>query len=210
MLDALQTLNLLDLLTAGHLLGLVIGFGAVLCIDVVLINGYLTIKWPYSGMAFCQTFTRLVRIGLYMLWLTGLSLVFYYFVNSPEKLQSSVLQAKMIVVVILTLDSVVIHRKALPIVWKYRARNVLANSNANETALFAICLAVSLVSWCFLILFAFNLGFEQQSVAQLLSQYFFVLIIVVPFSCAIAFRARLNIRASSLLTYQDEQVISQA
>jgi len=117
-------------LLVGHLLGVVLGFGAALFLDFYLLRH---LYWrPVSRMTLdlIQFGERLVAVGLAVLWLSGLGFVALCYLDTPDKLANPKLWAKIAIVCALTINGFAIHAVMMP--W---ARSRLGLPLLSDTAL---------------------------------------------------------------------------
>ncbi|MDF5890259.1 hypothetical protein P4A93_01250 [Pseudomonas syringae pv. syringae] len=105
-----------------------------------------------------QFISHAVTIGLCLLWLSGLAFLALYAVESPEKFENPKLWAKIIVVLVLTLNGIIIHAFVLPEVLRDLSRPLLFGVSRVRATLFLASGAVSGVSWYT----AFTLGIFRE------------------------------------------------
>lgn len=172
MFDVILTLDLRHWLILGHVVGLVLGFGSALTIEVVMLRSLLSARTSPLVLDFVVQASRLTTLGLALLWVTGMGFLLYYIEYDPEKLANEKIYAKMVIVLFLTINGYCIHRYLLPLLWKYSGKRVLAVATLRDVLLFALCGSVSAVSWFFPVVFGLNPELNGvYSVANLLGQY---------------------------------------
>lgn len=88
-----------------------------------------------------------VKIGLVLLWITGIALIAYHPEGPPGALANPKLQAKLVIVVTLTLNALLIEGIALPIVVHNRGRHLFHGLSFFRRSLVLTSGAVSAASW---------------------------------------------------------------
>jgi hypothetical protein len=130
-----------------HLVGLVMGFGGAVLLDLTIFkHGVLR---PISQYTIHQTelLSRFVTWGLILLWGTGFGLIAINLVDKPEYLTNQKLWAKMAIVVLLTINGVFVHNKVLPILREKIGQRIFEMAKKRETLLLTLVGSLSFVSW---------------------------------------------------------------
>lgn len=139
----------LEILSFGHLVGIVIGLGTILYLDGGFFLSVVRNSWDgyrtfMSGTLF-RIATKYVTVGLAILWLTGCGFLAYYAMFDPEKLANPKLHAKLAFVSVLTVNGFVLHRFVFRRVAGMADCGEILNSRIGLVGLF--CGAVSCASW---------------------------------------------------------------
>jgi hypothetical protein len=140
-------MHLLTFVKIFHLLGLIMGFGGAVLLDLTIFkHGVLR---PISKYTIHQTelLSRFVTWGLILLWGTGLGLIAINLMDKPEYLTNQKLWAKMAIVVVLTINGVFVHNKVLPILREKIGERIFEMTKKRETLLLTLVGSVSFVSW---------------------------------------------------------------
>lgn len=194
MFDVISTITLHDALLIAHIVGLVMGFGVAISIDYLLLRALLSRRLSPIVMDIAMHAAKLTTFGLVVLWISGIGFLMEYNALNPDKLANPKIHAKVVIVLILTLNGALIHRFVLPILWHYTGRDVLKMASNKTLMLFGACATVSTISWVFPIIFGLNkaLNFNYSAVT-LLSQYLMciALVIALVFSALYLWRAKL-------------------
>ena len=132
------------LLVFGHLLAASMALGAIVATDLRLLSKLsqdrLRIAPPNEFVA------RIVMVALLMLYVTGGAIVTLGVLDRPDYLSNPKLQAKVLLVVLLTLNAFVLHRLTFPRL--ARGRRV-ARWHAADWLLVAVPVGVSNFLWMF-------------------------------------------------------------
>ena len=130
-----------------HFIGLAMGLGGATLLDLMLlrffVRGRIT-EDTYSVFAFAS---RVVDIGLRLLWITGLGFLFLYALTQPELLTNPKVHAKLAIVAILTMNGFFIHQIILPSVRRQIGKTLFNGVGPTRRAIFVTSGAISVVSW---------------------------------------------------------------
>lgn len=166
------SLNPHETLLIAHVMGLVLGFGVAISIDYLLLRALLFGPLSPVALDVAVHAAKLTTLGLLLLWLSGIGFLLEYNGTTPEKLENPKIHAKIIIVLILSLNGCLIHRFIMPILWRYTGKNVLNLISTKVLFLFCTCAAVSTVSWVFPLVFGLNTALNfSYSAENLLVQY---------------------------------------
>ena len=152
-----------------HFIGLAMGLGGATLLDLMLlrffIRGRIT-EDTYGVFAFAS---RVVDLGLRLLWATGLGFLFFYALTQPELLTNPKVHAKLVIVAILTINGFFIHQMILPSVRGQIGRSLFDGMSRLRRGVFVTSGAISAVSWYVPVaLGAFpQLNFQVSAVALL-------------------------------------------
>ncbi|MGX7703362.1 hypothetical protein [Methylobacterium sp. Gmos1] len=150
--------RVLTLLVALHLIGLSFGLGGATMLDFWILRW---MRWGSLPGEIARIFlfvSKVVSVGLGLLWLSGLGFLAVYALESPEKFDNPKLWAKLVVVLALTINGLVIHAVVLPGVLRDIGRPMLDGVSGMRTGIFLVSGAVSGVSWYT----AFALGLMRE------------------------------------------------
>ncbi len=150
----LPPVELRSILLILHLLGLCLGLGTAISLDLTCLRWVRSgIVPPGAGEALKQG-ERMVLIGFALLWASGIALVALH----PGHLGNPKVWAKLVVVSALTLNAVLLHRRVLPVFGASLGRPLDGGWRSGERDLFVLCGAVSAASWSM----AFALGVLRE------------------------------------------------
>jgi hypothetical protein len=145
--DPLPQLKVLTLLIGIHLLGMCFGLGGATMLDLWILRWMRRGSLPVEIGRTFHFISDAVTIGLCLLWLSGLGFLALYAMESPEKFENPKLWAKVIVVIVLTINGIIIHALVLPEALRDLTRPLLFGVSRKRAALFLASGAVSGVSW---------------------------------------------------------------
>lgn len=140
-------MQLLTFVKIFHLLGLVMGLGGAVLLDVtVLTRGVLR---PISRYTLHQVdvLSRVVTLGLALLWMTGAALIWLNYQIKPEYITNPKLWAKILIVSGLTLNGIVIHDRVLPALKQRIGERLFEGMSQKFVAGMTFIGAVSFTSW---------------------------------------------------------------
>jgi hypothetical protein len=143
----MTTLTVLTILRLVHLTGLIMGFGgAVLADYTIFSHGVIR---PVGNYTIFQTrlLSHIVSIGLCILWVSGFALIMVKLQFQPDFMQNPKVWAKIVVVVMLTINGILVHRFIFPLVTRSQGRRLFDGLNVRQIAGLTFLGSVSLVSW---------------------------------------------------------------
>lgn len=134
-------------LIIGHLIGLMLGFGVAVFLDLYLLR-YLYHRNITPEVIQTALFgSKVVNVGLVLLWITGLGFIWHYQVTSPEKLANPKIWAKVTIVVLLTINGAAIHFVILKKLKSKVGSALLSNEPLPVRLGLLFSGAISAVSW---------------------------------------------------------------
>ncbi|MBZ9789255.1 hypothetical protein K9B32_03810 [Rhizobium sp. 3T7] len=130
-----------------HFIGLALGLGAATVLDLLVLRFLIRGKITQDHWNVFKFGSKVVNWGLILLWATGLGFLTYYGVFDPVKLGNEKVWAKMIIVLILTVNGGFIHSIILPRVKKQIGRSIMEGLPSSHRSVFIVTGAISAVSW---------------------------------------------------------------
>lgn len=168
--------QLIDLhagLLTMHMLGLALGLGGALMLDLYACQFLVRRKIGTSAVEIFAQLSVLVAVGLGLLWISGAALLVRAVSLDPGALADPRIWAKLSIVFILTLNGIVLHRKVFPRIATQVGRRLFDAMSRRERCACASAGAISSVSWLFPMLFAcVERCHSMASSAQLFGIYF--------------------------------------
>ncbi len=132
------------ILVFAHLLAASMALGAIVATDLRLLSKLaqdrVRIAPPNAFVA------RMVMVALLVLWITGAAIVAHGMVERPDYLSNPKLQAKIMLVALLTLNAVALHRFTFPRLARGRS---VARWRVSEWLVIAVPVAMSNFLWMF-------------------------------------------------------------
>ncbi|WP_404295389.1 hypothetical protein ACD578_28110 (plasmid) [Microvirga sp. RSM25] len=130
-----------------HLLGLALGLGAATLLDLVMCKFLVRGGVHEEHWKVIRFSSRIVTVGLVMLWISGLGFLAHYALFAPANLDNPKVWAKIAIVGVLSLNGVYIHRRVLPFLKSRIGRGLFDGLGARERSLMLASGAVSATSW---------------------------------------------------------------
>jgi hypothetical protein len=130
-----------------HLLGCAFGIGGSTMLDLQLLRLLRGQRVTTRDLNVATVLSHFVKIGLALLWLSGLGLLLRLYLTAPDLLANPKLHAKIAIVVVLTLNGVLIETIALPILRQQQGRPLFEGVNLLGQNVMLIIGAVSAMSW---------------------------------------------------------------
>jgi hypothetical protein len=143
----MHLLSLLTLLKITHLIGLIMGLGgAILADTTIFTRGVIR---PVSAYTIHQAkfLSHIVSIGLAILWISGIALIWVNTLAHPEYITNQKLWAKIVIVVMLTINGVLVHKLVLPLLKKSIGQRLFDHTSAKQVFGMTALGSISLVSW---------------------------------------------------------------
>jgi hypothetical protein len=137
--------NIKSTITFLHLAGLALGIGGAWILDGFIIK-HLTLKISQEKYDVIVFVSKIVLLGLLILWLSGLLFISFYYFYSPDMLFNQKVWEKIVIVTILTINGVFVHKTVLP---KFQTA---INDNLLNT------LSYQEKKWCLLVLYHLYIG----------------------------------------------------
>ncbi len=130
-----------------HFIGLALGLGGAMLLDLMLFRFFLRRAITEEGCSIFLSSTRIVDLGLRVLWLSGLGFLVFYALTDPDKLANPKIHAKFVIVSILTVNGMFIHRTVLPVIRDQVGRSLFEGFGAARRMMFSCSAAISVTSW---------------------------------------------------------------
>ncbi len=130
-----------------HFVGLALGLGAATVLDLMIFRFFLNGKVTSEQWAIFDFGSKIVNAGLVLLWVTGFGFLAYYGAFEPIKFGNEKVWAKMLIVLILTINGFFIHAVILPKVKAQIGRSLLEGMSARQKSVLLTSGAISATSW---------------------------------------------------------------
>lgn len=137
------------LLLVLHLLGLVLGLGGALLLDLHLLRLLRGGAVSAVEAALVRSCSALIGVGLLLLWTSGAGLVWLALQANPDALLNGKLQAKILVVLLLTANGAALHARVLPRFGRQLGRPLFEGMTGAQALLCLAHGAVSVSAWGF-------------------------------------------------------------
>lgn len=143
-IDTLKTF-----LIAGHLIGLAFGVGGALTLDTIAFRYFYLDRVTQEKLVLFHFIARLVTLGLVILWTTGLAFLWIYWQYQPELLDNPKVWAKVVIVMVLTVNGYFLHNKVFPILDRNLGKHLFHQVSVDEKAMMFTFSSISIMSWGF-------------------------------------------------------------
>jgi hypothetical protein len=130
-----------------HLLGCIFGVGASTILDLRVLRLLSGRRVAAEDLAFARLLSVFARLGLLLLWLSGLCFLARYWLVAPDMLVNPKLHAKIFIVLTLTLNGLVVEFIALPMLIRQHGRALFDGLPPAAQAGTLIVGTVSTTSW---------------------------------------------------------------
>ncbi len=140
-------MHLLTFIKIFHLLGLVMGLGGAVLLDLTIFNRGIIRPVSNYTVHQAEVLSRIVSVGLAILWVTGIALIWVNLADKPEYLTNQKLWAKIAIVIVLTINGVFIHKHVLPYLKDKVGYRLFDRLERPHIAILTLMGSVSFVSW---------------------------------------------------------------
>ena len=148
-MELLSPDTLKTVLIAGHLVGLAFGVGGALTLDIIAFRYFYLDRVTPEKLIIFHFIARLVTFGLIILWVTGIAFLWLYWQHQPELLGNQKVWAKLVIVVVLTVNGYFLHHRVFPILDRNLGRQMFHRVTVDETAMMFCLSSISIISWGF-------------------------------------------------------------
>jgi hypothetical protein len=136
-------------LILAHLLGLVLGVGSTLFMDLYFLRHLRRIPLDGTALSLIGLGSRLVVTGMVLLWLSGIGFLLLYYHTDPGKLANPKMWAKITVVAMLTINGWFIHHRTIPALNARIGGTILKDGRIETMLFFLVPGAISFSGWGF-------------------------------------------------------------
>ncbi len=130
-----------------HFCGLVLGVGAATLLDLIIARFVLMRDISKEHIHVIDFSSRIVTVGLSLLWISGLGFLIYYGFFDPVKLQNPKIWAKIAIVAVLTINGILVHFFVLPRIRNQVGKRLLDGLSQFHCSLLLLAGTVSVISW---------------------------------------------------------------
>jgi hypothetical protein len=130
-----------------HLVGLIMGLGGAVLLDMTVFTRGVIRPVSHFTIHQAHILSRVVSLGLVLLWVSGALLIWINLADKPEYLTNQKLWAKIAIVAVLTLNGVLIHHKVLPLLQKRLGQRLFEGAGRTQIAALTLIGAISVTSW---------------------------------------------------------------
>lgn len=130
-----------------HFCGLVLGVGAATLLDLIIARFILMRGISFEHVYVVDFSSKIVTIGLGLLWVSGIGFLIHYGVFEPAKLQNPKIWAKIAIVAVLSVNGLLVHYFVLPRIRNQVGKRLLDGLSPFDCSLVLLAGTVSVVSW---------------------------------------------------------------
>ena len=130
-----------------HLCGLVLGVGAATLLDLIIARFILMRGISNEHVYVVDFSSKIVTIGLVLLWVSGIGFLVHYGFFEPAKLENPKIWAKIAIVVVLSLNGLLVHHFVLPRIRDQVGKRLLDGLSPFDCSLVLFAGTVSAISW---------------------------------------------------------------
>lgn len=130
-----------------HFCGLVLGVGAATLLDLIIARFVLMRDISKEHIHVIDFSSRIVTVGLSLLWISGIGFLIYYGFFDPIKLQNPKIWAKIAIVAVLTFNGILVHFFVLPRIRNQVGKRLLEGLSQFHCSLLLLAGTVSVISW---------------------------------------------------------------
>lgn len=130
-----------------HFCGLVLGVGAATLLDLIIARFILMRGISFEHVYVVDFSSKIVTIGLGLLWISGIGFLIHYGVFEPAKLQNPKIWAKIAIVAVLSVNGLLVHYFVLPRIRNQVGKRLLDGLSPSDCALVLLAGTVSVISW---------------------------------------------------------------
>lgn len=130
-----------------HFIGLALGLGAATLLDLMLVRFFVRGTISSESWKIVHFFSKIVNVGLLVLWVTGIGFVVHYAFFDPSKLMNEKIWAKLAIVLVLSVNGMFIHAIVLPRIRAQIGNTLLAGMSRFQRSAFLVSGAISATSW---------------------------------------------------------------
>jgi hypothetical protein len=130
-----------------HFVGLVLGLGAATLLDLIIIRFVLMRQIADEHINVIEFSSKVVAVGLGLLWLSGVGFLVHYGLFDPAKLWNPKVWAKITIVAVLSINGVLVHHFVLPAIRNQVGRGLFDGRSRANRSFLLFSGTVSAISW---------------------------------------------------------------
>lgn len=130
-----------------HLWGLVLGVGSATLLDLIIARFILLRGISREHVYIVDFSSKIVTIGLGLLWISGIGFLIHYGVYEPAKLENPKIWAKIAIVAVLSINGLLVHYFVLPRIRNQVGKRLLDGLSSFDCSLILLAGTVSVISW---------------------------------------------------------------
>lgn len=146
-MDSLLAVNLKSLIIFVHLSGLAFGVGGAWMLDIYVLRKMYKTAVTRENIQIITFVSKLVMIGLAMLWISGLAFLLFYSFMQPELLLNHKIWAKLCIVIVLSVNGYYLHKIVVPLIVDNHGNILIRALNLRQINCLTLIGCISFISW---------------------------------------------------------------
>jgi hypothetical protein len=130
-----------------HLFGLVLGVGAATLLDLIIARFLIARVISEPHVHVVEFSSKVVTIGLALLWFSGIGFLIHYGLFDPNKLWNPKVWAKISIVAVLSLNGILVHHFVLPVIRGQVGGSLFDGISPRFRSFLLLSGTVSAISW---------------------------------------------------------------
>ena len=124
-----------------------LGVGAATLLDLIIARFVLMRGISKDHVHVIEFSSKVVTVGLGLLWISGIGFLIHYGFFEPAKLQNPKIWAKIAIVAVLSINGILVHHFVLPRIRIQLGKRLLDNLSHSHCSLLLLAGTVSAISW---------------------------------------------------------------
>lgn len=166
-------------LLIAHFIGIILGIGAATLLDLIILKFVLTRRIEENSIRIVIFSSRIITVGLVILWLSGIGFFDYYWYYDQAKLNNPKLLAKIIIVAVLTVNAFMVHSLVIPQIKTHVGRHLLDDLTRAQCLFLIFIGTVSAISWYVPLILGIVPQFNRTVSAEVILASYALLVISV-------------------------------
>ena len=146
-MESLLAVNLKSLIIFVHLSGLAFGVGGAWMLDIYVLRKMYKSAVTRENIQIITFVSKLVMIGLAMLWISGLAFLLFYSFMQPELLLNHKIWAKLCIVIVLSVNGYYLHKVVIPLIVENHGKILIRALNLRQINCLTLIGCISFISW---------------------------------------------------------------
>ena len=151
-MESLLAVNLKSLIIFVHLSGLAFGVGGAWMLDIYVLRKMYKTAVTRENIQIITFVSKLVMIGLAMLWISGLAFLLFYSFMQPELLLNHKIWAKLSIVIVLSVNGYYLYKFVIPLIVDNHGKILIRALNLRQINYLTLIGCISFISWPFVML----------------------------------------------------------
>lgn len=146
-MDSLLSINLKSLIIFIHLSGLAFGVGGAWILDIYILRKMYKSAVTTEHIQIISFVSKIVMIGLAVLWLSGVAFLVFYSVMQTELLLNHKVWAKLAIVIVLSANGYYLHKIVIPLIVNSHGKILIRTLSSKQINCLTLVGCISFISW---------------------------------------------------------------